>query len=140
MFFYTMKVTGHCFCQAIRFRAEIDEEAVMLCHCPDCQHFTGTAFRAIAPAPGATFELLSGEPTRYIKVKDDGSRRVHAFCSTCGSSVYSCADEAAPAMYRLRVGTLTPNAGLTPKFQQWCSTALPWALVPGIPSADESFG
>src|SRR5690348_5559864 len=43
---YTMKVTGRCHCGNISFEAEIDPAQVRVCHCTDCQHLTGTAFRS----------------------------------------------------------------------------------------------
>ena len=132
-------VDGQCHCGAVKIRASVDPDSVTLCHCPDCQEFTGSPYRAAVPADAERFEIVSGTPARYIKTREDGSRRVHAFCSSCGSPMFSSADEPSPKVYRLRLGTLRQRAGLKPVRQQWCSTAFPWALIPGIPSVEESF-
>ena len=39
-----MKVDGHCHCGEITFEAEVDPDAVNICHCTDCQTLSGTAF------------------------------------------------------------------------------------------------
>ena len=43
-----MKIEGGCHCGGIRFEAEVDPAAVVICHCTDCQTFSGSAFRTVA--------------------------------------------------------------------------------------------
>ena len=43
-----MKIDGQCHCGQITFEAEIDPEAVSICHCRDCQTLTGSPFRVTA--------------------------------------------------------------------------------------------
>jgi hypothetical protein len=45
------KIDGHCHCGEIAFEAEVDPDALMICHCTDCQMITGSAFRANIAAP-----------------------------------------------------------------------------------------
>jgi hypothetical protein len=40
-----MKVEGSCHCGQITFEAEIDPNAVRICHCTDCQTLTGSVYR-----------------------------------------------------------------------------------------------
>src|ERR1700754_182098 len=75
-----MKVDGQCQCGAIRFEAEVDPAKVTICHCTDCQQFSGSAWRASVPAPAAAFAITQGEPTAYIKTAESGHRRLQAFC------------------------------------------------------------
>jgi hypothetical protein len=121
-----MKVTGRCHCGNIAYEAEVDPQKVTMCHCTDCQTLTGSAYRPSVPAPREHFVLLRGEPRRYVKAAESGTRRVHAFCPECGAPVYSCAIENPPA-YSLRVGCLDQRAALPPKRQIWCKSALPWS-------------
>jgi hypothetical protein len=120
-----MKVDGHCHCGQIRYEAEIDADKVSICHCTDCQTLTGTAYRVSAPAPAASFVLLSGTPKIYIKTADSGNKRAQAFCSNCGTPLY-VADAQNPQIYGLRVGTLTQRAALPATRQIWFHSALPW--------------
>ena len=36
-----MHITGGCFCGEITYEADIDENAVGVCHCRDCQILAG---------------------------------------------------------------------------------------------------
>jgi hypothetical protein len=79
-----MKVDGACHCGFIKVEAEVDPEAVTICHCTDCQTGTGSAFRVSVPVAGAAFKM-AGEPTGYLKTTaDSGNPRVQAFCPKCG--------------------------------------------------------
>ena len=60
-----LKIDGSCHCGYITFEGEADPDKTSICHCTDCQTSTGTAFRTNIPVPGASFKLLSGEPTIY---------------------------------------------------------------------------
>ena len=122
-----MKVNGECHCGAITYEAVIDPEKVAICHCTDCQQLSGTAYRTVVPAPGATFTLLTCEPRKYVKTAESGAKRVHAFCADCGTPIYSSAVNAPPA-YNLRLGTIRQRAELMPKRQNWCRSAQSWAM------------
>jgi hypothetical protein len=37
--------------------------------------------------------MLSGMPKTYIKTAESGNKRLHAFCGTCGTPIYSSAVE-----------------------------------------------
>lgn len=132
-----MKVQGRCHCGAITYEAEVEPDAIQICHCHDCQMLSGTAFRANVPAPADRFRMLTGTPRRYVKTADSGARRVHAFCETCGSPVYSCAIEN-PQSYTLRVGALTPRPALgRPARQIWTGRRLAWVPpLDGVPEVE----
>jgi hypothetical protein len=122
-----MNVNGECHCGAITYQAVIDPEDVAICHCTDCQQLSGTAYRTVVPAPSTTFKLLTGEPKKYVKTAESGVRRVHAFCAHCGTPIYSSAVNAPPT-YNLRLGTIRQRTELTRKRQNWCRSALSWAM------------
>ena len=121
-----MKVHGNCHCGAIRYEADIDPANVQVCHCSDCQRFSGSPYRVSVPAPRESFTLIAGTPRVYVKTADSGNKRVQAFCGTCASPIYSSAVED-PPMYSLRVGCLDERASLAPRKQIWCDSALDWA-------------
>ncbi len=118
-----MKVDGHCHCGRISFEAEVDPDAVTICHCTDCQRLTGAAFRANVQAPAAQFVLRTGTPKSYVKTAESGNKRRHAFCGDCGTPIYACAVDGPPS-YSLRVGTITQRAAFSPKRQIWRRSAL----------------
>jgi hypothetical protein len=120
-----MHVHGSCHCGNIRYEARVDPERTAICHCTDCQKLTGSAYRVSVPAIEGSFHLTSGRPSIYVKVGDAGSRRAQAFCSNCGSPLYTYdADDA--KVFGLRVGSIEERAALVPRKQKWCRSALPW--------------
>ena len=127
----TLKIDGSCHCGAIEFEAEIDPDQVRICHCNDCQKLSGSAFRVTAPCPEAQFRLLRGVPKQYIKVADSGRQRIQAFCSECGSAIYTTSVGEAHRTIGIRVGVINQRTELTPKRQLWHRSALPW--IPELP-------
>jgi hypothetical protein len=131
-----MKIEGSCHCGRIGYQAEVDPNTVAICHCTDCQTLTGSAYRAIIPAPSESFVLLRGEPKIYIKTADSGTKRAHGFCPDCGTPIYAAAISA-PSSYSLRIGAIKQRAELRPKRQIWCRSALPWSMdLSGIQKFD----
>ncbi|WP_207538185.1 GFA family protein [Sabulicella rubraurantiaca] len=129
-----MKVDGQCHCGAITYEAEVEVDAIAICHCLDCQRLAGSAFRANVPAPASSFRILTGVPREYLKTGESGGRRRHAFC---GSPVYSCAAENPPS-YTLRVGALNQWRELgRPRRQIWVKRRLPWVPpLDGVPEVE----
>lgn len=130
-----MKIDGGCHCGAIRFSAEIDPEKVALCHCSDCQSFSGAAWRASVPVLRENL-TLDGEPKIYVKTADSGNKRLQGFCGACGSHIYATSPER--AVFNIRLGAIRQRAELPPKVQGFCSSALPWASdITAIPRTPE---
>ena len=52
-------ITGGCLCGAVRYTADADPSSVTVCHCLDCQKFTGSAFSVVigVPKPAVTIEV-----------------------------------------------------------------------------------
>jgi hypothetical protein len=120
-----MLVHGSCHCGRVQYEAFVDPERTAICHCTDCQNLTGSAYRVSVPAIEDSFRLVSGNPTVYVKLGDSGSRRAQAFCSNCGSPLYTF-DADDPKIYGLRVGCIAERAELVPTKQKWCRSALKW--------------
>ena len=121
-----MKVNGACFCGHISFRAEVNPEQVLICHCTDCQTLSGSAYRTIAPVVEGTFELTSGEMKKYIKIADNGAHRSQTFCPECGTPIYAGPADANSTMLGLRVGSLEQRDQLVPKSQHYRASAQDW--------------
>ena len=122
-----MQITGGCHCGNITYSAEVDQAAVSLCHCTDCQTFSGSAFRTMVPAKKADFKLLTGQPKIYIKTAESGNRRAQAFCPQCGTHIYATSPED-PQVYGIRAQTARQRSELRPKRQIWCRSAQDWVM------------
>jgi hypothetical protein len=131
-----MKVEGQCHCGRIRYEAEVDPAKVIVCHCTDCQKFSGAPYRASVPAAAADF-ILHGQPSHYIKTADSGSKRVQAFCPNCGTALYA-ANAVDPQVFNLRTGSIKQRRELVPSRQIWRRSALPWACdLSGLESFED---
>jgi len=130
-----MHIDGACHCGLISFTAEVDPSRVMVCHCTDCQVFSGSPFRVVVPAAIDSFHLR-GEPRRYIKVAESGSPRVQAFCPECGTPLFATAPQNATQVI-IRTGCVRQRSELKPVTGIWCRSSLPWlaaiAELPGSP-------
>lgn len=131
-----MKVDGSCHCGNITFDAEVDEGKVVVCHCTDCQTFSGSAFRVVVPARADSFRVRGGTPRIYVKRAESGAKRVQAFCPVCGTSLYSSAEEN-PTQLFVRISSIRQRASLRPAVQIWHRSAVTWledlGSVPGSP-------
>ena len=118
-----MRVEGGCHCGKITYEAEIDPQAVAICHCTDCQTLSGTAFRTVVPTKD--LNLLTGEPKVYIKTAESGNRRAQAFCPDCGTPLWATSPTD-PQVYGLRVGAIRQRKELKPRRQVWARSAQGW--------------
>ncbi len=123
-----MHIDGGCHCGNITYTAEINPEAVAVCHCTDCQTMTGTAYRVNVRVKKANLKLSGGQLKLYVKTAESGNQRVQAFCPECGTPIYSTTAGADPQEFGLRLGTARQRALLPPKKQGWCRSAMPWSM------------
>ena len=121
-----MNIAGGCHCGQIKFRAEIDPDKVLVCHCTDCQTLSGSAYRTVAPAKEGTFEIISGKLKMYEKTAEDGSIRIQTFCPDCGTPIFSSPPEGTPGFFGIRAGAIRQREQLVPKRQYWIRSSQKW--------------
>ena len=78
-----MKVTGKCFCGAVRYRATVSAKDVSICYCGDCTRVVGSALTTWAHLPADDFEFCEGTPTRF----ESSPGITRTFCGRCGTSL-----------------------------------------------------
>lgn len=124
-----MHVNGGCHVGNIQYEAKVDPSAVSICHGPDCQRLTGTAYRANVRVDkhteAADFKPSDGKPSIYAKTAEGGAKRARAFCPLRGTPFYSTTPDPQPQAYGLRVGALQQRVQWPPRRQDWCRSALP---------------
>ncbi len=122
-----MKVDGSCHCGSVTFDAEIDPNQVVICHCSDCQTFSSAPYRvSVFGVLSENFEL-HGVPKIYTKIGGSGKEVQIAFCTNCGTALYSTKNNI-DGPFNLRVGAIKQRAELPPKMQGFCGSGLPWAM------------
>ena len=121
-----MNIEGGCHCGKLTFSAEVDPEQVFICHCTDCQTLSGSAYRTVVPAIEGSFKMLTGNPQIYFKTTENGSKRQQAFCSDCGTPIYSAPESMDSSLYIIRAGSIKQRSQLKPKSQIWCRSMQSW--------------
>lgn len=119
-----MHVNGSCHCGKITYEAEVDPNAVSICHCTDCQTLSGTAFRTVVSAKREDLKV-TGEPRIYIKTAESGNKRAQAFCPDCGTPLWATTPTDQQT-FGLRVGAIRQRDQLVPKRQAWARSAQGW--------------
>ena len=117
--------TGGCLCGQVRYRVSGAPLRSHICHCRDCQHYTGTAF-----ASGMIFTddalTLEGELKTFTSTGTSGNSVYRLFCPTCGSGILVRGD-AAVGKFVLQAGTLDDPAVYAPTAEIY--TASKWCWV-----------
>ena len=118
------ETTGGCLCGRVRYTATGEPAFSGICHCRNCQRFTGSAFETTIGFPTSSVRV-QGDLKTYDEISDAG-RAVHRrFCPNCGSGVIAEAD-AFPGITIFLAGSLDDPAAYKPTIELFCSSAQPW--------------
>ncbi len=122
-------IAGGCLCGKVRYSANAEPIFVGLCHCHDCQKFTGSAFSTVIalPKPAVT---VTGTLKGFTKPGDSGKPIARLFCPECGSPILDEA-EAMPGAVMINAGTLDDPSWVKPTAQVYCASAQPWVRIGG---------
>jgi hypothetical protein len=129
-------LTGGCMCGAVRFEIRAAPVTAGYCHCTRCQRRTGTAAGNSAQLEPDTFRIVSGEELVRVYRPDEGFEK--AFCSTCGSALFSRDPDDHRAV-NVRMGAFDGDPGIRPSYRQFVAYAAAWEPIPddGLPRFPE---
>ena len=122
-------IIGGCLCGKVRYSANAEPTFVGLCHCRDCQKFTGSAFAAVLALPKSAV-TVTGTLKGFTKRGDSGKPIERLFCPECGASVMDEA-QAMPGTVMIAAGTLDDPNWVKPTAQVYCARAQPWVRLGG---------
>ncbi len=129
-------LSGECMCGSVKF--EIDEPLVgaACCYCKRCQRRTGTGLSISGLTMPGSLRITQGEDLIQLYVPGDGWNK--AFCSSCGSQLYTVNPENED-LVAIRFGALDQDPGTRPLGHQFTDYASPWFPVPddGLPRFPE---
>ncbi len=129
-----MQVDGRCHCGRVTFEAEIDPQAVAICHCTDCQALSGSPFRVTVICSGGQIRTTGQAPRIYARTGNNGRVRYQHFCGDCGSPLFTSGEGEHTDDWGIRWGVIRQRASLQPSRQIWCRSAMPWiGEVAGLP-------
>ena len=132
-----MQIDGRCHCGLVTYEADIDPQAVSICHCTDCQALSGSPYRVTVICSGEQIRMTGKLPKIYAKTGDNGGTRFQHFCPDCASPLFT-SGEGGPLDFGIRWGSIRQRRDLKPMRQIWCRSAAPWihalAELPGLPT------
>jgi hypothetical protein len=118
-------IRGGCLCGQVRYTIVGEPRRSGICHCRDCQRYTGSAFEPFMVFRAASVSI-QGDLRSFKAIADSGNAIYRRFCPNCGSKVVNEAD-GAPGMIIVLAGTLDDPTAFVPNVELFCDTAWSWA-------------
>jgi len=115
---------GRCLCGLVRYTADTKTLTTFVCHCLDCQWWTGSAFGIFSAIRDTAFRI-TGPVKSYSGKAESGRSITRHFCEACGSSIYTSLEKA-PGIVVLSTGTLEGGAELLPERHTWVKRKHAW--------------
>jgi hypothetical protein len=130
-------LTGGCMCGAVRFELSAAPAYAGYCHCTRCQRRTGGAASISARVRRGSFSVVRGEELIGVFRPEQGFEK--AFCSACGSALFSRSPDDAEVI-GVRMGTFDRDPGVRPSYRQYVAYAASWEPIPddGLPRHPEA--
>ncbi len=134
-----MKTTGGCYCGAVRYEITGEAQALLQCHCRECQYISGGNPAALMIFPFESFQLTSGEMKQFRR--SDLERPVtRHFCENCGTGIAS-ETPSRPGSIVIKVGTLDDPSIFAPAVAIFTCDKQDYHHIPeGIPAFDKRPG
>ena len=131
-----MKLTGGCYCGAVRYEAEGEPMMMAQCHCRECQYITGGSPNVFVAMSPDGFKYTKGGPKQFTR-KDLEKPVTREFCAECGTHLVT-RRPGLPAVI-LKIGTLDEPASYgSPKMAIYtCDKQTFHAIPEGIPSFEK---
>lgn len=131
-----MKVSGGCYCKAVRFTFDGEPLMKAQCHCRECQYFSGGQPNFFFAMRRDQVTFLSGEDKLASFTRDDLAEAVtRQFCQTCGTPLWTLSPRV-PGALIAKAGILDDPAVLGgPQIAIQTADAQPFHHIPeGIPA------
>src|SRR5438105_4321797 len=79
------KMTGGCYCGAVRYEIAHKPLAMFNCHCLSCQKVTGGAYTPVVLVASKSLTFTQGMPKYHFTENVAGGKHKRGFCADCGS-------------------------------------------------------
>jgi hypothetical protein len=132
----SLPLRGGCACGGVRYEVDAPPVSASYCHCTRCQRRSGTAASVQARVARGSFHILQGD--QLIRSWDPGDGGfLKAFCSACGSALFS--HSPTDDLVAIRLGTFDADPGIRPQWHQFVAYAADWDEIPddGLPRFPE---
>lgn len=115
--------SGGCLCGKVRYTISSEPITCAVCHCRDCQRFTGSAFVSAMRVPVDAVSVQGELKTVEVTGGSGQVIRRH-FCPNCGSGVFG--EPHRPGMINVMAGTLDDPSAFVPAAELFCDSAFSW--------------
>jgi len=124
-----MARSARCSCGQLSVVVTGEPQEVLLCHCFECQRYSGSAFGVSTYWPKASVQSITGESKTFRRISDAGRWIERHFCSTCGDTVYWYAEFDIGGI-GIPIGVFADPRSLTPISSYWHRSKHSWVEVP----------
>ena len=115
-------IKGSCLCGKVRYTYQGDITEIAMCHCSQCRKAQGGAYATNSPVETSKLVFTGAE---FIKEFQSNSLKVRAFCSNCGSPLYSARRDL-PDTRRLRIGTIETAFTCDNRYHIYADSVAQW--------------
>ncbi len=135
------KIQGSCLCGQVHYSSTAEEATMtVVCHCPDCQKQSGSAYSTNVLVPTESISFKGESRGQYVVNGDSGQPVTRNFCRNCGSPL-TTELQAFDNLAAVKAGTLDDSSWVKPTIQIWCNSAQPWGPIdPSIAKAPANPG
>ncbi|PXA93119.1 aldehyde-activating protein [Nostoc sp. 3335mG] len=125
----TTRRLATCRCGQARAITTGDPLRVAVCHSPESQRRSGSAFTVDAHFNEDRVSL-DGLFSRWSAMNGDGTTSVYRFCSTCGSTL-AYSNDARAGEVVIPVGAFADRSFPAPTVSTWEDARQPWVAITG---------
>jgi GNAT superfamily N-acetyltransferase len=118
------RVSGGCFCGAVRYEVEATPRDVSHCHCSMCRRAAGAPLVTWATYPVGALRWTHGTPAA-LRSSPPVTR---SFCSACGTPLAFFTSED-PGWIDVTVASMDQAAAVWPTDHIWTPDRLPWLVL-----------
>lgn len=118
-------IKGGCLCGKVRYEYDGDIQEVVMCHCSQCRKAQGAAFAINSPVESSRLTIHGQE---HLKEYFSSEDKIRAFCSHCGSPLYS-AFKRFPKLKRLRLGTVDTEFTCDNRYHIFTDSVASWGSI-----------
>ena len=122
------RLTGGCFCGAVRYELSARPKVTLSCHCRDCQYVSGGAPAHAMILSADDVAITKGKPKEHWTVSAKGNRMARLFCESCGTPLFA-KNEAHPEIFQVKAGSLDDTSQFRMQANAWVSSAPHWHYI-----------
>jgi len=132
--------TARCHCGDVQIECAGAPRKISMCHCPDCQRRTGSAFSIAVFFVRQSVRVVSGTLATFERPSASGFPVCFQFCTRCGSNVF-WEPRRMPELIGIAAGTFADPLFPRPDQSVWTRDKHAWLALPdGMPCYETGSG